>query len=31
MKSMRIQAKCDELSRTGQCKFKHQREAALVG
>jgi Fur family ferric uptake transcriptional regulator len=29
MKSMRIQAKCDELSRTGQCKWKVQREAAL--
>jgi Fur family ferric uptake transcriptional regulator len=30
MKSMRIEAKCDELARTGQCKFKEQREAALV-
>ncbi len=30
MKSMRIQAKCDELSRTGQCKYKQQREAALA-
>jgi Fur family ferric uptake transcriptional regulator len=29
MKSMRIQAKCDELSRTGQCKWKTQREAAM--
>jgi Fur family transcriptional regulator, ferric uptake regulator len=29
MKSMRIQAKCDELSRTGQCKWKAQREAAM--
>jgi Fur family transcriptional regulator, ferric uptake regulator len=31
MKSMRIEAKCDELSRTGQCKFKQQREATLAG
>jgi hypothetical protein len=29
MKSMRIQAKCDELSRTGDCKWKAQRESAL--
>ena len=30
MKSMRIQAKCDELSRTGQCKWKAQREAVML-
>lgn len=30
MKSMRIQAKCDELARTGQCHFKAAREAALA-
>ncbi len=30
MKSMRIEAKCDELSRTGQCHFKTAREAALA-
>lgn len=30
MKSMRIQARCDELARTGHCKFKQQREAALA-
>lgn len=30
MKSMRIQAKCDELSRTGQCKWKVQREAVML-
>jgi Fur family transcriptional regulator, ferric uptake regulator len=30
MKSMRIEAKCDELSRTGQCHFKAAREAALA-
>jgi Fur family ferric uptake transcriptional regulator len=30
MKSMRIEAKCDELARTGQCHFKTAREAALA-
>jgi len=29
MKSIRIQAKCDELSRLGSCKFKAEREAAM--
>jgi len=30
MKSMRIEAKCDELARIGSCKHKTQREAALA-
>jgi hypothetical protein len=30
MKSMRIEAKCDELARTGKCHFKSAREAALA-
>lgn len=30
LKSMRIEAKCDELARTGQCHFKTAREAALA-
>jgi len=30
IKSMRIEARCDELARTGHCKFKTQREMALA-
>ena len=29
MKSMRIEARCDELARTGGCKFKEQRQLAM--
>jgi Fur family ferric uptake transcriptional regulator len=30
MKSMRIEAHCDEFARTGGCRFKEEREKALA-
>ena len=30
LKAMRIEAHCDELARTGACKYKQQRELALA-